>query len=171
MTPPERKPAVAKVYLGLGSNISAEENLALGIRELRWRFGSLNLSPVYRNAALGFAGDDFLNMVVGLETSDPPEELLAQIELIHALAGRNRGSGRYTSRPLDIDLLLYGDQVLDLPRCHVPRSDVLEYSFVLRPLAEIAPALVHPETGKTMLEHWQAFDAQNHALQVVHLVL
>lgn len=162
---------MARVYLGLGSNIDAEENLRLGLRELRWRYGELDLSPVYRSAALGFEGDDFLNLVVGFDSEDAPGDIQEQIETIHDLAGRDRGSGRFSSRPLDIDLLLYGDLVSSGPRVRLPRSDVLEYSFVLRPLAELDPGFVHPETGSSVSEHWQNFDAESHPLEPVSVIL
>lgn len=147
----------ARVYLGLGSNVCPEENLRLGIRELRWRYGPLDLSPVYRSRAVGFAGDDFLNMVVGLDSTDGISDIRDQINRIHDLAGRERGAGRFTSRPLDIDLLLYDDEILRRPNCRLPRPDILRYGFVLRPLADLAPDLRHPETGHTMREHWDAF--------------
>lgn len=159
-----------RVYLGLGSNINPEENMQLGVRELRWRFGPLDLSPVYRSRPLGFAGEDFLNMVVGLGTTEPVGALRELIDGIHDLAGRERGSGRFVSRPLDIDLLLYGDAVLDAPGCRVPRPDILRYSFVLKPLSELAPGLCHPETGRSMQDHWQDFDAGSHPLIPVPLV-
>jgi 2-amino-4-hydroxy-6-hydroxymethyldihydropteridine diphosphokinase len=154
-----------RVYLGLGSNISADENLRLAIRELRWRYGPLELSNVYANEPVGFDGDEFLNMVAGFDTDESAADIHRQIELIHDLAGRDRGSGRYTSRPLDIDLLLYGSEVIDDPRFHIPRVDVLKYDFVLQPLAELAPELKHPETGQTMQQHWQAFVAQRPPLE------
>lgn len=158
-----------RVYLGLGSNISPEENLRLGIRELRWRYGALERSPVYRSRAVGFAGDDFLNMVVGLETTAGLDAVREQIDLIHDLAGRDRGSGRFQSRPLDVDLLLYGDSVVRRPKLTLPRPDILEYAFVLRPLAELAPDLVHPETGRTLRSHWDAFNQASAALTPVHV--
>lgn len=158
---------MATVFLGLGSNIDAEENLRLGIRELRHRYGDLRLSPVYRSAALGFDGENFLNMVVSVITDKTPQQINDQIEDIHRLAGREKGSGRYVSRPLDIDLLLYGDQVIELGKLRLPRSDVLEYSFVLGPLADLSPRLTHPESGKTMLQHWQEFDAAGHPIERV----
>jgi 2-amino-4-hydroxy-6-hydroxymethyldihydropteridine diphosphokinase len=164
---PERR---VRVYLGLGSNINPEENLRLGIRELRWRFGPLDLSPVYRSRPLGFAGEDFLNMVIGLDTTEQVGALRELIDGIHDLAGRERGSGRFISRPLDIDLLLYGDTVVDAPGYRVPRPDILRYSFVLKPLSDLAPGLCHPETGRTMREHWQDFDAGSHPLTPVPLV-
>lgn len=162
---------MAKVYLGLGSNIDPERNLQTGIDELRRRFGNLELSRVYRNKAQGFEGADFLNLVVGLESEATPAQIDAEIERIHALVGRRRGEEKFTSRPLDIDLLLYDDLVTDGPGPRLPRADILQYSFVLRPLAEIAPAVVHPQTGKTIDAHWREFDAPGEALTPVDVIL
>jgi 2-amino-4-hydroxy-6-hydroxymethyldihydropteridine diphosphokinase len=162
---------MARVFLGLGSNIDAESNLRLAVAELRSRFGELVLSPVYRSAALGFEGADFLNLVVGLRTDVSPNDLLVFIEKIHSLAGRVRGPDRYTSRPLDIDLLLYGDLVDPDPPLRLPRRDVLEHSFVLRPLSEIAPDFIHPETQRSIAGHWRDFDAACHPLTPVDVIL
>jgi 2-amino-4-hydroxy-6-hydroxymethyldihydropteridine diphosphokinase len=162
---------MATVYVGLGSNIDPELNLHLGIRELRERYGELELSAVYRSKAVGFEGEDFLNLVARFESNELPVSICEEIELIHNLTGRDRDSGKWESRPLDIDLLLYNDLVIDEPPVRVPRKDVLEYSFVLRPLAELAPDVVHPVTGKTMLKHWQEFDAASHPLDVVGVIL
>jgi 2-amino-4-hydroxy-6-hydroxymethyldihydropteridine diphosphokinase len=162
---------MTRVYLGLGSNVKAEENLRFGIAELANRFGELNLSAAYRNAAVGFEGEDFLNLVVGLSSDQTPVEIYAEIELIHNLAGRERGAAKFSSRPLDIDLLLYGEQIIAEPPVHVPRADILEYGFVLRPLSELAPNLIHPETGRSMAMHWQQFDAERHLLTPVSIIL
>jgi len=162
---------MSNVYLGLGSNIRPEENLSLGVRELRRHYGDLDVSAVYRGAAIGFEGDDFLNLVVQLRSEETPVEICHEIERLHDLAGRDRGNDKWSSRPLDIDLLLYDDQVIDERPVRVPRGDILEYSFVLRPLAELAPDLVHPVTGKTMLTHWQEFDAESQPLELVGVIL
>ena len=162
---------MARVYVGLGNNIDPEPNLALGVRELRARYGEVRLSPVYRSQAVGFEGEDFLNLVAGFESETSPLDICEEIELIHNLVGRDRTGGKWEARPLDIDLLLYNDLVADEPPVRLPREDVLEYSFVLRPLAELAPDLVHPVTGRTMLEHWQEFDASSHPLEGVDVDL
>lgn len=162
---------MATVYLGLGSNIDPEKNLGLAVRELRARYGELDISTVYRSAAVGFDGDDFLNLVVRLWSDDTALEICEEIERLHNLSGRVRGSEKWGSRPLDIDLLLYNDLIVDEPPVRVPRSDILEYSFVLRPLAELAPDIVHPVTGKTMLEIWQDFDAASQPLEPVGVIL
>ena len=161
---------MATVFLGLGSNESPEENLRLAISELRLRYGDLVLSPVYQSTAVGFDGADFLNLVVRLQSDDSPLEICTEIELIHNLAGRVRGSDKWGSRTIDIDLLLYNDLIQDERPVHVPREDILQFSFVLRPLAEIAPDQVHPVTGKTFHEHWQVFDAEIHPLKETSVV-
>lgn len=158
-----------RVFLGLGSNVDAEANLRLAIEELRERFGNLQLSRVYRSAAFGFDGEDFLNLVAACDTDLAPAEILRQIEEIHALAGRVRGADRYTSRPLDVDLLMYGNLVDPDPALRLPRNDILRHSFVLGPLAEIAPDAVHPVTGQRIDKHWREFDVSSHPLTSVEL--
>jgi 2-amino-4-hydroxy-6-hydroxymethyldihydropteridine diphosphokinase len=162
---------MTRVYLGLGSNIDAEHNLKLGVIELRRRYGELEVSAVYESRAVGFEGADFLNLVVGCDTDESPLSIQEHAESIHDLVGRDRRSGRYSSRPLDIDLLTYGNQVIDEEGLKLPRCDVLEYSFVLRPLAELDPGLQHPVTGRSMADHWQAFDAASHPLRPVDVIL
>ena len=162
---------MAIVYLGLGSNVAPEKNLALAAHELRRRFRLREFSSVYRSESLGFDGDDFLNAVACIETHKTPLDLCRELEEIHDLAQRERASDRFSSRTLDIDLLLFGQQVITEAPIRVPRSDVLEYSFVLRPLAEIAPDLVHPVTGKTLSSHWSEFDAAIHPLTRAAIIL
>lgn len=162
---------MARIYLGLGSNIEPEKNLGLAVRELRQKYGELDVSAVYRSAAVGFDGDDFLNLVVGLWSDDGPFEICAETERLHNLVGRVRGSDKWAARPLDIDMLLYNDEVIDERPVRVPRNDILEYSFVLKPMAELAPDLVHPVTGSTMLAHWKAFDQTSHPLELVGVIL
>ena len=144
-----------RVYLSLGSNIDAENHLRLAMRELREHFGTVELSPVYRSRAVGFEGDDFLNLVVALDTQDSIERIVARIEAIHELAGRHRGEARFAPRTLDIDILTYGERITDSP-VRLPRPDVLDYAFVLGPLADLAPEARHPVDGRTYAELWQA---------------
>jgi len=157
------------VYLGLGSNIDAEKNLGFAVQELRRRFTVLRLSAVYRSKAVGFDGPDFLNLVAMIDTDVSPEAVNRQIAKIQARAGRERGRERYSSRTLDIDLLLI-DQ-LCIEELRVPRRDVLKYGFVLKPLADIAPDFVHPITGLTLAEHWRNFDASGHPLTITDVIL
>ena len=162
---------MATVFLGLGSNVEPHRNLRLAISELQRRYGPLEISRVYENTAVGFQGSNFLNLVLRLDTDESPADMHSQIESIHDMAGRERSKAKFISRPLDIDLLLYDDLVLDEQPITLPRGDILEYSFVLRPLQELAPDLVHPVTGLTMTEHWRQFDQKNHPLLLSDLVL
>lgn len=159
------------VYLGLGSNLEPESNLRLAAQELRRRFPLRKLSAVYRSAAIGFDGDDFLNAVACIETTMTPLDLHAELELIHDAAGRQRSATRFISRRLDIDLLLYDRLIVAAPPLRIPRQDVLEYSFVLRPLAEIAADYRHPVSGRTLRHHWAEFDPASHPLTAVDLAL
>lgn len=161
---------MAKVYLGIGSNVDAERNLRLALDELRRRYGDLEVSPAYRGPPVGFQGPDFLNLVVALVTDDSPERIVERVEAIHRLAGRRREAGRFVARSLDIDILLYDDLVRDTAPM-LPRHDVLDYAFVLRPLVDLAPDLVHPVTGRTLAAHWECFDSSSQPLTRVGLNL
>ena len=146
----------ARVYVGVGSNIEREKNIRSGLAALARRYGALTLSPVYQARAIGFTGDDFFNLVAAFDTGKTVTELendLCQIEFEH---GRRRGEDRFSARTLDLDLLLYGDLVSEQHR--VPRADITKYAFVLKPLFDLAPDLVHPQTGRRIAAIWQAFD-------------
>jgi len=148
--------APVNVYLSAGSNIAPAANLQQACQELESAYGDLVLSAVYQNSAVGFAGDDFLNMVIGFSTHHHPERIIDHLERLHDKAGRVRGDDPFSSRTLDLDLLLYGDLVWE--RLKVPREDIEKYGFVLRPLAEVAPDLRHPVTGATIGQIWEDFD-------------
>ncbi|MDX1403267.1 MAG: 2-amino-4-hydroxy-6-hydroxymethyldihydropteridine diphosphokinase [Woeseiaceae bacterium] len=162
---------MAVAYLGIGSNVEPGKYLTLAIDELRSRFQQLTVSPVYQSKALGFVGEDFLNVVARIQTDLSPRQLIDELDSIQRLAGRERSAKKFVSRTLDIDLLLYDDLVVTEPGMQLPRPDTLEFSFVLKPLADIAPDLEHPLTGKRILDHWREFDAQNHPLKKVELSL
>lgn len=160
-----------RVYVGLGSNINAERNLRFGIKSLGEHFGVLTLSNVYESAALGFEGDNFWNLVAAFDTEESPDGIVSIIEKIHKAAGRKRGESRYSPRTLDIDLLLYGDAVINEPPVRVPREDTIAYSFVLGPLAEIAPDYCHPISGRTLGDHWAEYDKTRHPISPIDVTL
>ena len=160
---------MARAYLSLGSNVEPLRQLREAIRALRERFGELQVSPAYRSAAVGFDGADFVNLAVGLDTGLTP---LALHDWLHALEdrqGRRRDVPRYSDRTLDIDIVFYDDLVLDGPgHLRIPR-DELRHAFVLRPIADIAPALVHPVSGRSMAQLWEAFAQADEPLHPVAL--
>lgn len=151
------------VYVGLGSNVDPERHLRKAIAALRRRYGDLRCSSVYKSPAYGFTGDDFLNLVVGFETAAAAEQVEETLSAIESAGGRERRGPRFGPRSLDLDLLLYGCRVD--PRQRLPRDDVLRYPFVLAPLAEIAPRLVHPLTGVSMADAWRAMATGGPRLQ------
>jgi 2-amino-4-hydroxy-6-hydroxymethyldihydropteridine diphosphokinase len=154
---------VTRVFLSIGSNIDRETNIRAGVAALRECFGELRLSTVYESEAVGFEGDPFYNLVAGFETDITPEELVAALRAIEDRHGRVRTGPRFSSRTLDIDLLLYGDAVFDAPVV-IPRKEITRNAFVLLPLAELAPDAVHPLTGKTYAAMWEAFDKASQPL-------
>lgn len=155
---------MTRVYLSLGSNIERERYLVAGLDALSSLFGELSLSPVYDSPALGFDGQPFLNMVVALETTLPLRQLAARLRHIETEHGRPANAVRFSSRQLDIDILTYGDSTGLIDGVSVPRGEILENAFVLRPLAELAPQQRHPVLGRTYRELWQAFDQRSQPL-------
>lgn len=160
--------APVNVYFSAGSNIAPERNLKMACQQLENEYGELTLSSVYQNSAVGFEGDDFLNMVIGFSTQEKPELIVDRLECLHKKAHRERQADPFSSRTLDVDLLLYGDLVSgDEPR--LPREDIEKYAFVLRPMAEVAPKLRHPVSGMTMSQIWDDFGADDHPMQKVEI--
>ena len=147
---------MGKAYLSLGSNMEAERNLASAVSALRARFGALVLSPVYRTAAIGFEGADFLNSAAVIDSDLDP---LALNDWLHALEdahGRDRSGPRFSDRTLDIDIVLYDDLVMQGPgNLRLPREE-LKHAFVLLPLADIAPDKIDPRSGSRLDALWQA---------------
>ncbi|CAM5403954.1 2-amino-4-hydroxy-6-hydroxymethyldihydropteridine diphosphokinase [Rhodanobacter lindaniclasticus] len=157
---------MARVYLSLGSNVEPRRHLPAAIRELRERFGELSVSPAYRSQAVGFDGAEFVNLAVGLDTELSPESLNDWLHALEDRHGRRRDVPRYADRTLDIDIVFYDALVLDGPgHLRIPR-DELRHAFVLRPIADIAPALVHPVSGMSMAQLWLAFPQAGEPLQI-----
>lgn len=161
--------AAVDVYLSLGSNIEPEKHLRMACAELNRAYGELTLSPIYKMPAVGFEGNDFLNMVVGFRSDAQPEAIAEFLETLHIRAQRVRQANPYSSRTLDVDLLLYGDLVREQPA--LPHADIEKYNFVLGPLAQLAPDLKHPVLGMTLREIWNDFPGRHDLLPTVALEL
>ncbi len=155
---------MATIYISLGSNINREENTRAGINALKQAFGDLTLSSVYESEAVGFDGDVFYNMVIACEVSTPVFETNQILRDIEDANGRDRSGPKFSSRTLDLDLLLYDDLKLDENGLKLPRGEILKNAFVLWPLAEIAPELKHPEAGISYAELWSSFDKSKETL-------
>ena len=149
-------PLMPSAWLSLGSNLDPERHLSAALDALRTRFGAVLASPVYRFPAVGFEGPDFLNLAAEINSDLEP---IALNEWLHALEdrqGRRRDVPRFSSRTLDIDIVLFDDRVLTGPgNLQIPRKDLAEV-FVLKPLVDIAPDLREPVSGRTLAELWRA---------------
>ena len=142
---------MTQVYLSLGANIEPQVSLQAGIAELRAVFGQVELSPVYLAPAVGMEGPDFLNMVVAFDCHMNHPQLMQWIRVTETRHGRQRPVGSDnlpSSHGLDMDLLLFGNLVDAAAK--VPRPDILTCAYVLQPLADIAPNLVHPTSALTI---------------------
>lgn len=155
---------MARVYLSLGTNIDREKHICAALDALNRAFGALTLSSVYESEAVGFEGDAFLNMVVGVDTDWPVGQLLGFLREIEDANGRDRSGARFSARTLDIDILTYDQQVGVIDRVELPRDEILGNAFVLWPLAEIAPDEEHPVKKQRYAALWQAFDKSSQAL-------
>ena len=154
-----------KVYVAAGSNVAPVESLATALAALRERFPDLVASPAYWNAAVGFAGDDFVNLAVGFTTRLPLAALLTELHAVEALCGRGRDEPKWAKRRMDLDVLLYGDLVGEFAGARLPRPDLVRRAFMLGPLADIAPDTVHPTLGLTIAELWSRFDRAAHPMR------
>lgn len=145
------------VYFGLGTNLGDKEsNLRIAIRKMEERIGKLiSQSSFYATAPWGFQSDNgFLNAAIGMETTLSPQDILQITQAIEQELGRTHKSVNrvYQDRLIDIDLLLYGNLILNADNLILPHPLMTERRFVMEPLAEIAPEVVHPVLGKTIRE-------------------
>jgi 2-amino-4-hydroxy-6-hydroxymethyldihydropteridine diphosphokinase len=146
---------MARVYVSLGSNVDRETRIRQAVDALRQTFGELQLSPVYDSAAVGFNGSNFLNLVAGLDSSLDVDAVVAAFREIEDRLGRDRSLPKFASRPIDLDILLFDDLILDAPGIRIPRPEILFNAFVLKPLQDIAPERRHPQTGASYAELWR----------------
>ena len=140
------------VYLGLGSNMGdRQRNLDKALEFLSQRLRMGKISSIYDTEPLGDTSQPrYLNLVCQAYTRLEPTALLALVKGIETKLGRVGKSG--APRTVDIDILLYGDKVIETPELVIPHSKMTKRAFVLVPLDEIAPDLVHPASGKTIRE-------------------
>ena len=146
---------MAKVYLGLGTNLgNKEENLQAAVEKINDEIGKVtSLSSFYETAPWGFDSDNnFLNAVACVLTDYEPIEVLARTQQIERGLGRTHKSvnGVYNDRLIDIDLLLYNQLILDTPQLKLPHPLMTQRSFVMDPLKEIAPEVIYPLTGEKL---------------------
>jgi 2-amino-4-hydroxy-6-hydroxymethyldihydropteridine diphosphokinase len=155
---------MSEVFVALGSNIDPTARLQSAARLLKSHFPDAKFSTCYRNAAVGFEGEDFVNAVVAFSTELPVTELLSVLHAIEEQCGRSRADSRWGPRAMDLDLLLYGNQVGEGPGYVLPRRDMLRRAYMLGPLAELAPDVAHPVERASIGALWQAFPQAEHRM-------
>jgi 2-amino-4-hydroxy-6-hydroxymethyldihydropteridine diphosphokinase len=155
------------VWVSLGSNLDRDASLRGAVRRLRAVAGDPVLSSVYESAAVGAAGPPFYNLVAGFETDLGVAAINDWLRAIETAFGRERGADKNAPRTLDLDLLTYGERVGVIDGYALPRADILQYAFVLAPLAEVAPHERHPFDGRTYAELWAVFPQAEQPLERV----
>jgi 2-amino-4-hydroxy-6-hydroxymethyldihydropteridine diphosphokinase len=156
--------AATPVYVAAGSNVDPLANLRRALEELQRHFAPIVVSRAYANAAVGFEGDDFVNLVLGFETRLGVHEVIERLHEAEAACGRGRDAPKWAPRAMDLDILLYGDLQCDEPGLKLPRPDLLRRPYMLGPAAEIAPSRVHPTARRTLGELWR----EMHETQAAH---
>jgi len=150
------------VYLGLGSNLEREKNIRSALQQLNAAFCELRVSKVYENEAVGFAGPSFFNLVVAFETERSLAQVVSLCKDIERQHGRATQAPRFSSKTLDIDVLLFGTAIQPahegLPQ--LPRAEIIEQAYVLKPLAELSPYVQHPELKQNFADLWRDFQAK-----------
>ena len=155
---------MARIYISIGSNINPSDNIQHALTDLEKAFSEISCSRHYESESVGFEGDNFINLVARANTD---MDLVVVAERLHKIEdqhGRDRSGPKFSSRTLDLDLLLYDDQIFEQGKLKIPRDEILFNAFVLRPLAELAPDLLHPTENKTYTELWNAYDKDSQPL-------
>jgi 2-amino-4-hydroxy-6-hydroxymethyldihydropteridine diphosphokinase len=161
-------PGRVRVFVAAGSNIEPEKNLARACAEIRDTWPDAVFSRAYRNIAVGFDGPDFINLVTGFSTAQSLDEVITRLRAIETACGRPRLAPKWASRAMDLDVLLYGDRVEKTAEYTLPRPDLVKRPYMLGPMAEIAPDVMHPTANRTVGQLWQEFE-RDHEMTAVDL--
>lgn len=155
------------IYLSLGSNVDRHKNIRAALDALADLCGELQVSSVYESKSVGFDGSNFFNLVVGARTCLSIADLSEKLKRIEDDNGRKRSGPKFSPRTLDIDILTYDDVVGVESGIELPRAEITQNAFVLLPLAEIAPEVLHPQLQKTYRDLWQEYDQASQSLWAI----
>ena len=158
---------MVQVAVSIGSNLERERNVRDALVTLGKTFGKLLRSPVYQSAAYGFDGPPFYNLVVIFYTLLDVRAVRVKIQAIENQQGRRVGENRSGSRSLDLDLLLYGDAIIYDQELDVPRREIFDHSYILKPLADLLPGTPHPVTGEVVADIWLRLGSHQEELSLV----
>lgn len=150
-----------KVFISIGSNINKEKNIRSAIKILANHYHPINFSSIYECLAIGFEGDNFYNLVISFDTKLTAQQLNTALAAIENDHGRDRSAPPFSPRTLDLDLILYGADTINDGGLQIPRNEIIEYAFVLKPLAELVPQNRHPVSKQTFQALWQQFKSEH----------
>ena len=160
---------MSQIFIGVGSNVDREKNIASCINKLKEIYESLSISPIYETTSMGFSGPNFYNLVCKFETDEKLHDLKLNLNKIEIAHGRTHGETKFSSRTLDIDILYYDSLVMETDNITVPRSEIIRYDFVLRPLVDIAPDFMHPKEKLTNQEILNTYDIEKLIINTVNI--
>ena len=144
-----------EVFVSIGSNIDASENME-AVKAHLSIFDEIRYSRIYTTPAEGFEGEDFLNCVCNFRTAKSPYDLRKFLKGVERDMGRTTSQKGMSSRVIDLDLILFGDLVVNDSELEIPSADIEKYKFVLEPLAEIAPDKFHPTLNKSFRQLFES---------------
>tara|TARA_B110000908_G_scaffold39232_1_gene47369 strand:- start:527 stop:1021 length:495 start_codon:yes stop_codon:yes gene_type:complete len=148
---------VSLLHLNIGSNQDKRKNIRLALASLESNFTKITTSSLYESPSEGFSGSNFYNIGVNVETDKTINDVVNILHDIENSLGRDRNLPKFSSRIIDLDLVLYDDDIND--KLNIPRRDILKYAFVLAPLAELNPNDIHPQEGISYLALWKVFQS------------
>lgn len=160
---------MATIYISIGSNIDPLHYISLALQDLQAQFGAIRNSRFYESQAVGFDGDNFINLVSEAQTMLALTDVVNILHHIEDVHGRHRNGPRFSSRTIDLDLLLYDDVIYQQQGIDIPRHEILTNAFVLCPLAEIFPHGRHPVANRTYQQLWNEFDQTSQPLWPIEM--
>ena len=151
------------VYISVGGNIEPRKHIVNALAKLQQQFSNFKASEVYESRAVGFEGDNFLNLVVRFDTDLQVEALYDYLHQLEDQEGRQRPNGKaWDSRTLDLDILLYGDDIGQFGKVQLPSEEIEQYAHVFLPLTQLNPEVENPVSGQryVSLVNDNEFDGQ-----------
>ena len=145
------------LHLNIGSNQDRRKNILLALDSIESNFTEITMSSLFESPSEGFTGSNFYNIGVNVDTDKNINDIVNILHDIENSLGRDRNLPQVSSRIIDLDLVLYDDDIND--KLNIPRRDILKYAFVLAPLAELNPNDIHPQEGISYLALWKGFQS------------
>lgn len=153
--------------LSIGSNINPANNIRAAVNLLQAEIGSVVLSRVYESEAVGFEGENFMNLAAVADCDLPLEKVLDVLKSIENRLGRDRAQPKFSGRTMDVDILFYGESTGAECGLQLPRAEITENAFVLLPLSELLPATIHEPTHLSYEQLWRQYDKTKQKLWAV----